>query len=372
MADVTVPTAEQHSAEPGVPAPGPVDPPTAGAPANAGPVPARSSVFSWTPTPPQAPATVDAAVIATLVTGLAGLFPVSLILGGVWLRRHGRKPGRRPRKLVHAGMTVSVIWALAAVFVVTGILRGPMADYEDPGSLAVGQCFTAGDSAAGPAGTVPVQACDQSHDAEVYALAEMDGVSLTPTADEAAAVARAKCLPQLSRYVVDPWGLPEGTELGYYYDDSIFAAVRSMVCYVHLPAPVSHSVRMGSDTLTADQYRFVASIRQVFDLRAQADESAGTPWEVRRDAAAQVATALAQEDQLFTASDWPAAARPALAQLAAAQEKVVSAWRKAGDVPGEQDFAALEAQAEQLMPDQLQGAVRAALGLRSGQAQTTV
>jgi hypothetical protein len=333
----------------------------------------KAALCSWLPSEPPPPVEVDGTVVATLLTGVFGLFPVSLTLGFLWLYRNRHRGGRRARKLVRTGVSAAVVWALLGLVVLGVTQREQVPDYVNPSTLTVGDCFNAVSETSESVGTVPREPCTRAHNAEVVAIiTDADFGVVNPTDDQLDAAVRQRCLPDLNQYVLDPWGLPSGTRLGYYYD-SLFAALRPLVCFVVLDSPVNHSVRTDSTTLTASQYEFLVSMREVYDLRVRVHDADGTAWELRRNAASDLAAALTREDKLFSADDWPSAARPALARLAAAQDRTVELWRQAGDATQEDDFNRLAAKAAGNMPDALLVNARTALGLTTtpARAETT-
>jgi hypothetical protein len=245
---------------------------------------------------------------------------------------------------------------------------GPRTPFRDPVALRVGDCFTLTGDLTGPAQQVPVVPCTRAHNAEVFAIVDVgENVGIMPDEASLTKAVLAACRPALDSYVLDPLVVPASTGMGYYYDQ-FMGGGRPVTCLVRTPTAISHSIRTDRSTLTPAQLLFLTTVKPVHDLVEQVLGEDGTQaWELRRDAAGQLAAAVSTEDQALGTGDWPAAARAALARLVTAQEPGIPLWRQAGAALLEPAFQALLEQAERYFDVAAELPVRAALGLPTSQ-----
>lgn len=318
-------------------------------------------LYSWAPLEEPPPAPLRRSAVATLVFGILGVVPVSVVLGIRWLvGQRGRY--ERGRGYVFGGFAFSAGWCLVLVGVLVAGFIGRQPTMRHPGELAVGECFTLPGEPGGVVGDVPVVPCTQPHDSELIGGANLSGASLTLSGAQTDPAGGA-CDPVLAGYVLDPLGLPAGSKLYYFLRDAA-GDEYPILCFIRTPTPISHSVRADAQTLTPDQYRFLTIIGPVDDLLGKVlAGDATTAWELRRDAAGDLVTALDQEWRALASGAWPAPVKAAVTALIAAEQPGLPLWRQAGEAGQEAAFQALATRAAPYLSFALQREVRTALGL---------
>ncbi|MEW9532518.1 DUF4190 domain-containing protein [Microbispora sp. NPDC049125] len=189
--------------------------------------------------PPQPPRT-NGLAIASLIFGIIGGIPLSVIFGIVALVQIRRR-GDRGRGLAVAGLVLSSLWILfVAAVVVIAILTSPQRDatgtITDGGSMLSTQ-IRAGDCVNGIADGVVVTAvkgvpCAQPHDAEVILQFDLP-VSAWPGREAAGDTAADQCDRRLGRLLADSPMLDRLQSFVLYPpDEASWRRSRSVSCMV--------------------------------------------------------------------------------------------------------------------------------------------
>ncbi len=195
----------------------------AGGPA-AGDAPATSTV--------PVPRRTDGFAVATLVTGILALVPVTVVLGPVALARVASS-GARGRRLAVTGLVLAGAWLLAGGLAIAGLLwhRAPSAPASLPRIFAVhtGQCLN---SAPNEMSGVHVVNCASPHDAEVFGTFRVASHRYpgTPALRRDAGLG---CASRLSAYLNPELASASLTESYVYPDAGAWAAgERTVVCTI--------------------------------------------------------------------------------------------------------------------------------------------
>lgn len=170
--------------------------------------------------------TTNGMAIASLVVSTTCVPVLGGIFGIVALRQIKRR-GERGKGLAIAGLTISALWTAVLAVIIALAVTG---DLDDEGNtsvtdIQVGQCFnTVGDSLYDYDGhgtrstTVNVVSCDGEHDAEAYAVVQLDDPSLGddyPGVDRISAIASDKCASSADDYLGDA-PMPDDMDIFYY------------------------------------------------------------------------------------------------------------------------------------------------------------
>lgn len=236
------PTALEHGPGPKVTGPKVPEQRTAARRGTAPAVPASPAPAS-APTPRRP---TDGVAVATLVSGIIGVIPVTLVLGPLALIRIGRS-GARGRALAIIGLVLAGLWTVAAALVAAAIITRPPppkpVTLPHVFSLRAGQCLNSG--ANGISG-LQVLSCSQAHDAEVFATFQVAG-SHYPGAAPLQQQAREGCASRLSGYLNPQLSAASLAQSFVYPDAGAWSAgERTVVCTVRSTSgPLVGSVRSG-------------------------------------------------------------------------------------------------------------------------------
>ncbi len=201
------------------------DQPGAGPPDPPAPAPGTSTI--------PVPRGTDGFAVATLVTGILGLIPVTAVLGPVALARVASS-GARGRRLAVTGLVLAGAWLLAGGLAVAALVahRPPSGPVSLPRIFAVhtGQCLN---FAPNEISGVHVVSCASPHDAEVFGTFQVAGHHYpgTPALRRDAGLG---CASRLSGYL-NPQLAPASLTQSYVYPDAgaWAAGERTIVCTVH-------------------------------------------------------------------------------------------------------------------------------------------
>lgn len=193
--------------------------------------------------PPGRPPT-DGFAVATLITGIVPLIPLTLVLGVVALIRIART-GARGRALAITGLVLAGLWAIAgaaaaAVFITQHQPVKPVA-LPRIFQLHTGQCLNS--SLNGISG-VHVLPCSRPHNGEVFGTFQVAGHRY-PGSAALQREASDGCVSRLSSYLNPQLSASSLTQSYVYPDAGAWAAgERTVVCTVHSTAgPLTGSVR---------------------------------------------------------------------------------------------------------------------------------
>ena len=178
------------------------------------------------------PRRTDGFAVATLITGILALIPVTAVLGPVALARVASS-GARGRRLAVTGLVLAGAWLLAGGLAVAALVahRPPSAPVSLPRIFAVhtGQCLN---SAPNEMSGVHVVSCASPHDAEVFGTFQVAGHHYpgTPALRRDAGLG---CASRLSGYLNPQLASASLTESYVYPDAGAWAAgERTVVCTI--------------------------------------------------------------------------------------------------------------------------------------------
>jgi hypothetical protein len=174
----------------------------------------------------------DGFAVASLISGLLALIPLTVIFGPVALSRIART-GARGRALAIIGLVLGGMWAVAAVVAIAVILTHPRPAARPIAlpkvfSLRTGECINS--PASGFAG-VRVLACGQPHDGEVFGTFRLTGQSY-PGAGAVRQKAIHGCAGRLSGYVNPQLSTMLSESYAYPDSGAWGAGERTVVCTV--------------------------------------------------------------------------------------------------------------------------------------------
>jgi hypothetical protein len=190
-------------------------------------------------------APVDGFAVATLISGILAVVPVTVILGPVALSRVARTRARG-RALAITGLALAGLWIVAGAMVVAAVITHRPAPepvtLPQVFSLHTGQCLNSG--ADGISG-LQVLDCGQPHTGEVFATIRVAGHRY-PGAATLRQEAGQGCGSRLSGYL-NPQLSSTLTEAYVYPDAGAWAAgEQTVVCTVRsTTGPLTGSVRAG-------------------------------------------------------------------------------------------------------------------------------
>ena len=178
------------------------------------------------------PRRTDGFAVATLITGILGLIPVTVVLGPVALARVASS-GARGRRLAVTGLVLAGAWLLAGGLAVAALVahRPPSAPVSLPRIFAVhtGQCLN---SAPNEMSGVHVVSCASAHDAEVFGTFQVT-VHRYPGTPALRRDAGLGCASRLSGYLNPQLASASLTESYVYPDSGAWAAgERTVVCTI--------------------------------------------------------------------------------------------------------------------------------------------
>jgi hypothetical protein len=182
------------------------------------------------------PQRTDGFAVATLITGILGLIPVTAVLGPVALARVARS-GARGRRLAVTGLVLAGAWLVAGGLAVAGLVahRPPSRPASLPRIFAVhtGQCLN---FAPNEMSGVHVVSCASPHDAEVFGAFQLAGQHY-PEAPALRREAGQGCASRLSGYL-NPQLSPASLTESYVYPDAgaWAAGERTVVCTIRSAA----------------------------------------------------------------------------------------------------------------------------------------
>ncbi len=178
------------------------------------------------------PRRTDGFAVATLITGILALVPVTVVLGPVALARVASS-GARGRRLAVTGLALAGAWLLAGGLAVAGLLvhRAPSALVSLPRIFVMhtGQCVN---SAPNEMSGVHAVNCASPHDAEVFGTFRVAGHRYpgTPALRRDAGLG---CASRLSVYLNPQLASASLTESYVYPDAGAWAAgERTVVCTI--------------------------------------------------------------------------------------------------------------------------------------------
>ncbi|MFI5065711.1 MAG: septum formation family protein, partial [Streptosporangiales bacterium] len=178
------------------------------------------------------PRRTDGFAVATLITGILALIPVTVVLGPVALARVASS-GARGRRLAVTGLVLAGAWLLAGGLAVAALVahRPPSAPVSLPRIFAVhtGQCLN---SAPNEMSGVNVVSCASAHDAEVFGTFQV-AAHRYPGAPALRHDAGLGCASRLSGYLNPQLASTSLTESYVYPDSGAWAAGgRTVVCTI--------------------------------------------------------------------------------------------------------------------------------------------
>jgi hypothetical protein len=177
----------------------------------------------------------DGFAVATLVSGIVALVPLTAIVGPIALARTAR-PGSRGRRLAVAGLAAAGLWLVAGALVAAALVaHRPARAASLPRIFGVrtGQCLT---SAPNELSGVHVVSCAAPHDAEVFGTFRLAGGPYPGTAALHQAAGDG-CASRLGGYLNPQLATPSLTESYVYPDAGAWAAgERTVVCTIRSTA----------------------------------------------------------------------------------------------------------------------------------------
>lgn len=248
-------------------APGPYGSPYPGAPGAPGaqpqqpfgyPAPTGPGMYPGQPGWYAQERTTNGMSIAALVVGILPCIPfLGLIFGLVGLRQVKRN-GERGKGMAVAGITLSSLWTLGLAAIITlaavGVFKEGNTQVVD---LKAGQCFKTVDAKLSDFGgdkgthstTVDVVDCVDAHDAETFAVYEIQSATDDPYpgVDGVTQDAQTNCV-KYARTYLDGAELPTTDKLYFYLPPAANWAQheRSVICFFGSPGgPVTGSVKSG-------------------------------------------------------------------------------------------------------------------------------
>ncbi len=185
-------------------------------------------------TPP--PRRTDGFAVATLVSGVVALVPLTAVVGPIALARTAR-PGARGRRMAVTGLVLAGLWLVAGALAVAALVahRPPAKPASLPRIFGVrtGQCLN---SAPNELSGVHVVSCSAPHDAEVFGTFRLAGQHYPGTA-ALRRVAGEGCASRLGGYLNPQLASSSLTESYLYPDAGAWAAgERLVVCTIHSTA----------------------------------------------------------------------------------------------------------------------------------------
>jgi len=193
--------------------------------------------------PPGRPPT-DGLAVATLLTGIVPLIPVTLVLGVIALIRIART-GARGRGLAITGLVLAGLWAIAGAAAAAVLVsqHPPARPAALPRifQLHTGQCLN---SSLNGISSVQVLPCSQPHTGEVFGTFQVAGHRYPGSAALQREAGRG-CVTRLSGYLNPQMSASSLTQSYVYPDRGAWAAgERTVVCTVRSTAgPLTGSVR---------------------------------------------------------------------------------------------------------------------------------
>ena len=197
------------------------------------------------------PRRTDGFAVATLITGILGLIPVTAVLGPVALARVARS-GARGGRLAVTGLVLAGAWLVAGGLAVAGLVaqRPPSAPASLPRIFAVhaGQCL---DFAPNEMSGVHVVSCAAPHDAEVFGAFQVAGQHY-PGSPAVRRAAGLGCASRLSGYLNPQLSPASLTESFVYPDAAAWAAgERTVVCTIRSATGQAHRIGAGAARLAS-------------------------------------------------------------------------------------------------------------------------
>ncbi|MCU7822332.1 DUF4190 domain-containing protein, partial [Kitasatospora sp. DSM 101779] len=373
---------------PGAVPPGAVPP---AAPWGGGSWGAGAGPYGWQQPPLGPPTAWSGYAITSFVLGVLGFaccMWVGAIAFGVAALRTVRARNERGRGLAIAGVVLGGVWAvLLAVLMVLGVVfgdRGPLGTgpFEDENGsdrststgvfdLAAGECFVKLGNGKGEDLTdVETVDCSEEHYGEVYATPRFTAF-VYPGKDGVVADAKKGCGDALFDYAPDSWAIPEDMEIHFFYPDQATWALDNdhyATCFMTDGSSAAKGmVRQDRTALNDDQMAYLRAEHRVdraYDEQPQA-KPAQDPA-AYRDWAQKLSVAVDWEVDDLGRRSWGG---QAAAPVGALKDELKQAQPHLKAAKGATDPKVLErelAAAEELLGFERTAAVRAALGLATG------
>ncbi|WP_129839341.1 DUF4190 domain-containing protein [Streptomyces sp. RFCAC02] len=201
--------------------------------------------------------------------------------------------------------------------------------------LLPGDCFN---SSLGPGeygdtdGTATVIPCDEPHDGELVALADVTGVDGPSYAPGTEALVWDSCLAHMRGYLVDIWEVPYDVGLIYYLPaDAVWeAGDHTVLCVLEsltgsqLDAPL----RRDEADFTAEQLAYLDATGPL-DIALWDEPLPEDDIELHRTWAAEVAGLLTEQAAALEAGDWSPGVAAYTGELADARRAGVAGWEAA-------------------------------------------
>ncbi|MFD0276574.1 DUF4190 domain-containing protein [Kitasatospora sp. NPDC127111] len=306
---------------------------------------------------PQAPEVTNGFAVAALITGLLCMWPLAFAFGTIALVQIPKR-NERGRGMAVTGVVLGVLGLLSFLVLFIGALATGVdaSDRTDrpahlpkapPGSvlwstLKAGDCYNppgvpAGDDPEGGDLTVSwvlKAPCAGPHFGEVAGTVRIpdgDGPGY-PGESRLRERAATLCGPVLDEYALDYWAVPDGMEEVYLYPSRANwkSGERSVTCaYEDRYTQHRGSVRTDRAALTPAQLGYLEAARAFNNAYwNEPDAEVAHANAEYRAWARQMADASRKEaEELSKGSTvWPEAARPKVAELAAAQREAATAW----------------------------------------------
>ncbi|MEU8714923.1 DUF4190 domain-containing protein [Streptomyces sp. NPDC048663] len=324
------------------------------------------------------PAPVNGLAIASLVLGLLCCLPgVGLVLGLVALGQIRRR-GERGRAMAVVG---SLLSAVGLALWVAALATGGAGDFwkgvkegaseSSSLSLSTGDCFdTPGGTLTGDlVSHVTHVACDDPHDAEVFATYDLKGTGY-PGDDASGASADRRCYALEDTYAFDLWAVPDDVAVYYFTpsEDSWATGDRSVVCAFGSATKgrkLTGSYHAGADSYAPEQ---VAYLKAAHLLNAALDTAPDSAY-VEDDLpgnkawAGRVSTALGKQAAMLRSYEWSARTERPVRALAAGLDKARAEWAEAAKAPDADTFYVHYDKGYKLIDPHRAVTVRDALGL---------
>ncbi|WP_030266651.1 DUF4190 domain-containing protein [Streptomyces sp. NRRL B-24484] len=373
---------------PGAVPPGAVPP---GVPWGGGAWGGGAGPYGWQQPPMGPPTAWNGYAITSLVLGVLGLaccMWVGAIGFGVAALRTVKERNERGRGLAIAGIVLGGVWGVVlAVVMVLGLLlgdRGPLGDdpfRDGSGSgtststgvfdLAAGECFVKLGGGRGEDLTdVDTVDCSEPHYGEVYATPRYTEHAY-PGKDGVVAGAQKSCGEAIFDYAPDSWAIPEDTDIHFFYPDKATWALDDdhyATCFLtDGSAAAKGMVRQDRTALTDEQMAYLRAEHGVD--RAYDEQPPGKPAAdpaAYRDWAQKLSVAVDAEVGDLGRRSWGGSAA---APVGALKDELKQALTHLQTARTATDPKALErelAAAEELLGFERPAAVRAALGLATG------
>jgi hypothetical protein len=223
------------------------------------------------------------------------------------------------------------VWILLAG---TAFVFGVISEATDPARTSSssvsydfkpGQCFDRDNTSK----AVTVRDCGQPHDAEVFAVEPLSGMSY-PGTTAVQAVGRSKCTADSDRFLTPGLNYPD-VEVLYLYPQqaSWTRGDRSVKCYYGnaAGAKMTGHVKDIGVPYNADQKRYLDAVAPYNQIAAEEDDA--VTFAEEHDVAVRSVAVVQQEIAALQAGPWPAAVQPSVDKFVAVKKQELADRQRA-------------------------------------------